>query len=216
MMESIHNIPEAATIVAPVKIPNPEAVAVTSKHRHLTKEHEVRRQLYWNIMDTGPLAISGDVPMNHSLRPEWGQVGGTAYSPLYAIRTLWFRKIGGLPTLYGKGYFEDADMWRRARRFGEKTYFLPRLEYEHKGEESFRAVFPELMRKAQVENLRRYLLFWGGLEPTWRYNEGEGNVVTATAPEAQVLQAPPPTSTSGRGVVVPQKNPLPPSPASKP
>ena len=120
--------------------------------------------VYWNVGDSGPYAVHTDAAFSKEMGR--GGLHGSAYCPLYAVRTDWFRNVGGLSPIYGPGYYDDAHFWRWTRRLGGATVVYPGLHYEHAQRASFEAVYSkETMKGLAEENLRRYLLSWGALEP---------------------------------------------------
>jgi len=120
---------------------------------------------WFNVTDTGPVAAT--MTTEDSLKCGRGLLHGTGYCPLYAVRTDWFRNVGGLSPIYGPGYYDDAHFWRWTRRIGGLTAVFPGLHYEHAQRASFETVYStETLTALAEENLRRYLLSWGALEST--------------------------------------------------
>ena len=156
LLAGLSHFPEAAcSILAPCKNPNEDSVKVAGTHTG------TRVITHWNITDTGPLALT----MAGEELPPYMEVFGTAYSPLYCIRRHAFYTLGGLPTIYGAGYFDDAHMWRLARRMGYRTHVLPGLMYSHVGQGTFSQTWePDDLRALQDKNLWVYLRHWGHLE----------------------------------------------------
>jgi len=150
-------LPPEVAIAAPIAEPSDRAEQITGERI------PGRRFMYWNVTDLGPLAVSMGPTATNGI--PYASVHGTAYAPLYAVRTWYFRNVGGLSPLYGPGYFDDAHFWRLARRMGRGTVVLPQLEYRHEGRKSFKEVWSEAdLAALQAENLHRYLLSWGAIE----------------------------------------------------
>ena len=161
---ALEALPLDVMVVAPAKIVEGHETRVADDGPAATLGPQDVIHTHVNMIDTGPLWVRMPIA-TESIYPSF-EVTGSAYSPLFAVRTKWFTELGGLSMRYHPGYYEDADFWRMTRRMGGKTAILPGLGYAHNGQSSFKAVHGEGPLQLHLEeNLRRYHLRWGTLEP---------------------------------------------------
>lgn len=157
LMDMLDSLPKRVAFAAPAKVIAEKVMPLYDPEDIWLKEQKERVHAYVMMTDNGSMWVG----MAAKQEKPWMNVGWSSYAPLFAVRREVFMKIGGYDLAYSPGYYEDADLWRRARALGHGTAIMPGLTYEHHGQGTFSKVYTEeQLAEIRHRNLERYLKMW--------------------------------------------------------
>lgn len=98
------------------------------------------------------------------------EVVALSYCPLFAVRIEAFIACGGYSTEFSPGFYEDADLWYKLRRFGWKTLVDTSVTYTHGDDDGASKTFSALHSPGEISGqgaraLAILLAKWGVLPP---------------------------------------------------